>query len=103
MHIDTNLGPLINRELIILTNNDSTINLEPLNAILHQPIRTNLVAFLMTRGNTTFNELKTTLNVIDGNLDSHIKRLLAEKCIHSEKITGIGRPQTYYSLTKGGI
>lgn len=80
----------------------STLNMEPLNAILHQPVRTQLVAFLVTRGNATFKELKTTLNVTDGNLDSHIKKLLAANYIRARKVSGDGRPQTYYYLTKSG-
>ncbi|WP_455204091.1 transcriptional regulator [Kaarinaea lacus] len=80
----------------------SYLNLGPLNSILHQPVRTQLVAFLMTRENATFKELKEVLEVTDGNLDAHIKKLIAEKYLTSKKVTGKGRPQTYYSLTGKG-
>ena len=80
----------------------SYLNMGPLNAILHQPVRTQLVAFLMTRENATFKELKEVLEVTDGNLDAHIKKLMAEKYIKSKKVTGKGRPQTFYSLTNKG-
>ena len=80
----------------------SYLNMEPLNAILHQPVRTQLVAFLMTRENATFKELKETLEITDGNLDAHIKKLITEKYIKSKKVAGKGRPQTFYALTKKG-
>ena len=76
--------------------------LSALNAILHQSVRTQLVAFLMTRDSATFNEWKENLGVTDGNLDAHVKKLLAEHYLSSKKVTGKGRPQTFYSLTKTG-
>ena len=48
-----------------------------LDPLLHQPIRTRLAAYLAARGETTFTELKRVLEVTDGNLEGHIKKLLA--------------------------
>ncbi|MDH5444111.1 MAG: transcriptional regulator [Gammaproteobacteria bacterium] len=81
---------------------DSLAPLE-LDATLHQPVRTRIVAFLVTRGEATFTELKNELEITDGNLESHIKKLLAEKYMKKQKKTGpTKRSQTIYTLTKKG-
>lgn len=73
-----------------------------LDAVLHQPIRTQIVAYLVGRGEATFMELKQVLKVSDGNLDSHLKKLLAAKYITTRKDDSAVRTQTVYSLTKHG-
>lgn len=77
-------------------------NIETLDAILHQPVRTRLVAFLAGRGEATFKELKELLQVTDGNLDAHIRKLLAVKYIVSRKALIDRRHQTFYRLTDLG-
>ena len=69
---------------------------------LHQPIRTRIAAFLVTRGEATFTELKKELEITDGNLDAHIRKLVGAGYVETEKRSGKGRPQTIYSLTKKG-
>lgn len=44
--------------------------------LLHQPVRTRVAAFLSTRGEATFTEWKNVLEITDGNLDAHFKKLL---------------------------
>lgn len=74
-----------------------------LDALLHQPVRTRLVAFLAGRGEATFNEIKAAISITDGNLDSHLKKLTTARYINSRKETGDdGRPQTFYVLTRLG-
>jgi len=74
-----------------------------LNTILHQPVRTRLVAYLITKEQATFNELKQALDITDGNLDSHLKKLLAASYLKSKKQTVTkGRQQTHYQLTTKG-
>ncbi|MBI3563026.1 MAG: transcriptional regulator [Gammaproteobacteria bacterium] len=74
-----------------------------LDAVLHQPIRTRLAAFLMTRGEATFTELKKELSVTDGNLDAHIKKLLAANYLRAQKTEDkTQRTQTIYKLTAKG-
>ena len=81
---------------------DALTNLS-LNTILHQPVRTRIVAYLSTRGESTFNELKKVLEVTDGNLDSHLKKLLSVKYIVSKKQASTkGKQQTLYALSKTG-
>lgn len=73
-----------------------------LDDVLHQPVRTKVVAFLAARGEATFTELKEALEVTDGNLEAHLKKLLAADYIKAKKSHGAGRPQTFYSLTGKG-
>ena len=73
-----------------------------LDPILHQPVRTRIAAYLSTRGETTFTELKSALGITDGNLDAHLKKLTAAEYVNSRKETGDGRPQTMYFLSETG-
>ena len=75
-------------------------NLDPL---LHQPLRTQLAAFLSGRGEATFTELKRVLQATDGNLDAHLNKLIEADYVESSKepVTS-GRPQTTYRLTATG-
>ena len=73
-----------------------------LDPVLHQPVRTRIAAYLSTRGDATFTELKTTLDITDGNLEAHLKKLAAAKYIKSRRESGTGRPQTLYYLSEAG-
>lgn len=77
--------------------------MEELDALLHQPLRTQLVAFLAGAGEQTFSDLKRQLEVSDGNLDAHLKKLLAADYVTVRKESGNGRPQSYYMLTGTGL
>jgi DNA-binding MarR family transcriptional regulator len=76
--------------------------MEPLDSLLHQPLRTQLAAFLAGAGEATFAELKRQLDVSDGNLDSHLKKLIAADYVAVRKDDSAGRIQTCYALTKTG-
>ena len=75
---------------------------ESLDVILHQPLRTRIVAYLSARNEATFTELKQLMDVTDGNLEAHIKKLCAADYLAKNKQTGQGRPQTFYQLTDLG-
>ncbi len=74
-----------------------------LDILLHQPLRTQLVAFLAGADEVTFSDLKRQLEISDGNLDSHLKKLIAADYIMTRKETGNGRQQSYYALTPTGL
>ncbi len=80
---------------------DATSAIE-LDSILHQPVRTRIAAFLVARGEATFSDLKKEMQVTDGNLDAHLKKLVAAGYVKTNKQTGQGRPQTTYRLTRPG-
>jgi DNA-binding MarR family transcriptional regulator len=73
-----------------------------LDALLHQPLRTQVAAFLAGAGSATFSELKRQLDVSDGNLESHLKKLIAGNYVAVRKESGEGRRQTHYELTPTG-
>jgi DNA-binding MarR family transcriptional regulator len=76
--------------------------MEQLDPLLHQPLRTQLAAFLAGAGEATFAELKRQLDVSDGNLDSHLKKLIAADYVAVRKDDSAVRIQTCYALTKAG-
>lgn len=76
--------------------------MEPLDPLLHQPLRTQLAAFLAGAGEATFTEIRNRLEVSDGNLDSHMKKLIAADYVSVRRDSGEGRPQSFYSLTDTG-
>ena len=79
--------------------NDALPHLDPL---LHQPARTQLVAYLSGRGETTFSELKRVLGVTDGNLGAHLGKLTDAGYISAGEVAGGRRAQTAYKLTPKG-
>ena len=70
--------------------------------VLHQPVRTQIVAYLIGGEEATFSELKRVLRVSDGNLESHLKKLIAAEYVATRKDSSNARQQTVYSLTQGG-
>lgn len=76
--------------------------LPALDPLLHQPARTQLVAYLSGRGEATFSELKRVLGVTDGNLGAHLAKLVEAGYIATGEAAGGGRAQTVYTLTKAG-
>jgi len=73
-----------------------------LDPLLHQPLRTQIAAYLVGRGEATFSELKRVLQCTDGNLDAHLKKLLAADYLAQARQGGGARPQTTYALTATG-
>lgn len=76
--------------------------MDSLDALLHQPVRTQIAAFLAGAGEATFSELKRRLDVSDGNLESHLKKLIAADYVAVRREIGAGRPQSCYALTPAG-
>ncbi len=76
--------------------------METLDPLLHQPLRTQIAAFLAGAGEVTFSDLKRQLDVSDGNLDSHLKKLIAADYVAVRKDDSAGRVQTCYGLTRTG-
>ncbi|MCK9388253.1 MAG: transcriptional regulator [Sulfuritalea sp.] len=77
--------------------------LPSLDPLLHQPVRTQIAAYLAGRGETTFAELKRVLGVTDGNLDAHLGKLTEAGYVESRReAQPVGRPATVFSLTNTG-
>lgn len=75
---------------------------DALDPLLHQPLRTQIAAYLVGRGEATFSELKRVLQCTDGNLDAHLKKLLSADYLLQERRGGGARMQTTYALTATG-
>lgn len=76
--------------------------LPPLDPLLHQPARTQLVAYLSGRGEATFSELKRVLGVTDGNLGAHLAKLVEAGYLETGEASAGARAQTIYMLTASG-
>ncbi len=79
------------------------MNETELDPLLHQPVRTRLAAYVAARGEATFKELRQALDATDGNLEGHVKKLVAAGYLNAIKAKGEGRPQTIYRLTPVGL
>jgi DNA-binding MarR family transcriptional regulator len=73
-----------------------------LDPVLHQPVRTQIVAFLSGRGEATFSELKRALAITDGNLGAHLNKLVEAAFVESRDISATARSQTVFLLTAAG-
>ncbi|KGE70911.1 transcriptional regulator [Spirochaeta lutea] len=65
--------------------------------------RLSILTLLYTDGETSFADLRSTLELSDGALYSHIRKLSAKNLIHGEKRIVSGQAATIYSLTGLGI
>lgn len=74
----------------------------PLDPILHQPARTQIVAYLAGRGEATFSDLKRVLALTDGNLDAHLRKLLDAEYVTPRTDESSSRLQTLYALSPSG-
>ncbi|BDT67328.1 hypothetical protein os1_15040 [Comamonadaceae bacterium OS-1] len=84
---------------------DTSAFADTLDPLLHQPLRTQIAAYLVGRGEASFSELKRVLQCTDGNLDAHVKKLLAADYLVQERQDrrdGGARVQTTYALTPIG-
>lgn len=73
-----------------------------LDPVLHQTVRTRIAAVFEQRKEISFSELKSVLNITDGNLDAHLRKLSAAGYLHSRFVLTGARPHTLYSLSSSG-
>ncbi len=76
-----------------------------LNEIIHQPIRLRIMATLVRVGpemQISFNYLKDMLDVTDGNLGAHLRKLEEAGYIEICKTFVNKKPQTYIEATSRG-
>jgi predicted ArsR family transcriptional regulator len=79
------------------------IDFSQLDKIIHEKGRLSIMTLLASRAAPwSFQDLKSQLDMSDGNLITHLRSLDNASYISSEKNTGDGRPQTNYSLSKEG-
>ncbi|HEX6477450.1 MAG TPA: transcriptional regulator [Ktedonobacteraceae bacterium] len=76
-----------------------------LNEIIHQPVRLRVMAVLVSLNDETqasFNYLKDVLNLTDGNLGAHLRKLEEAGYIDITKTFVNNKPQTYVEATASG-
>lgn len=74
-----------------------------LNRILHQPIRTQIMAYLVTHESCEFNMVKKLFDLSDGHMTTHMRELLGSGYVAAEKLTVEGnKSKTIYHITLEG-
>ncbi len=76
-----------------------------LNVTIHQPVRLRIMAVLVTLGpdeEVDFSYLRDLLEVTDGNLGAHLRKLEEAGYIDLNKIFVERKPRTFVSATKKG-
>lgn len=79
------------------------IDFSKLDKTIHEKGRLGIMTLLASRAEPwPFQELKVQLEMSDGNLITHLRTLDKAGYVGSNKVTGNGRPQTFYQLTPAG-
>ena len=81
------------------------MNPEPflqLDRVIHEKGRLGIMAMLAASPELSFTELRTVLNMTDGNLTTHIRTLQKEGVVSVAKSFQNNRPLTTCSLTTAG-
>ncbi len=73
-----------------------------LDQVIHQPIRTKIIALLLNSGECDYSTIKNTLNISDGHMSTHMKVLVTEEYVVMEKNFVDNKPKTTYKITKYG-
>jgi len=73
-----------------------------LNPVLHQPVRTKIMAYLGTAKEADFTTLKKALGLTDGHMSTHMKLLLENGYVVAEKEFVENKPRTTYRMTAKG-
>lgn len=79
------------------------IDFSKLDRTIHEKGRLGIMTLLASRAEPwPFQDLKSELEMSDGNLITHLRTLEKAGYAGSTKVTGEGRPQTLYELTPSG-
>lgn len=75
----------------------------PLDHVIHQPIRTRIIAYLVSRGPTDDATLRSGLALSDGLVTKHIRELIDSEYVSFEKGLVNGKyPRTTYRMSPLG-
>ena len=70
--------------------------------VLHQRVRLGIMSALAAGGRTAFNDLKAVLDLTDGNLSVHARKLEDAGYLEVRKSFADRTPLTEYALTEAG-
>lgn len=73
-----------------------------LDEIIHQPIRTRIIAFLINSEHNDYTTLKKELNLSDGHMTTHMRVLLGCGYVDMTKAFVDNKPKTTYRITDKG-
>ena len=72
---------------------------EELDRVIHQPIRTQIMAYLVGLGHCDYMSLKKALKLSDGHMSTHMRELIESGYVEMEKAFVENKPRTTYRLT----
>lgn len=79
------------------------MDLSKLDKLIHEKARLGIMSLLASRAERwAFQNLKNELSMSDGNLITHLRTLEKAEFVIPEKVQGVGRPHTFYELSKEG-
>ena len=70
--------------------------------LIHEPTRMKIMSLLSANEKADFNFLKNTLNLTDGNLSTHLRKLEKANYVHIEKTFVDNKHKTYLMITSFG-
>ena len=73
-----------------------------LDRVIHERVRLAMISALAVNKSLTFNDLKGLLNITDGNLSVHARKLEEAEYVTCNKFFDGRTPKTEYSLTIAG-
>ena len=73
-----------------------------LDRVIHQPIRTRIIAYLANVKECDYTTLKNSLGLSDGHMTTHMRELLSGQYVEMEKEFVNNKPKTTYRITKEG-
>ncbi len=76
--------------------------IDKLDPLFHDRVRLGILVLLLRYGELDFNTLRRTLNLTDGNLATHLRKLEDAGIVEYRKTFVGRRPRTYYKLTEEG-
>lgn len=91
--------PSTRRDNLVLAASDPA---KQFDGLIHERNRLAIVSALAVNRSMTFNDLKATLNLSDGNLSAHARKLEDSGYIDCQKVFENRMPRTDYKLTTRG-
>ena len=73
-----------------------------LDEVIHQPVRTRIIAYLINRTDSDYTTLKKSLGLTDGHMSTHMKVLISKKYVSMSKCFVKNKPKTTYKITEFG-
>ncbi|HEX4924070.1 MAG TPA: transcriptional regulator [Bdellovibrionales bacterium] len=73
-----------------------------LDKIIHQPVRTKIMAYLSSAKECDYTTLRNSLELSDGHMSTHMKELVGCEYVEMEKSFVDNKPKTTYRITNKG-